>query len=354
MKANVLHNINDLRYEEVDLPILKEGEVLLRVKACGICGSDVGRVFKTGTYHFPTIIGHEFSGEVVQVFNKEDEGLLNKKASVFPLIPCKECVNCLSGHYETCTNYNYLGSRTDGGFAEYVAVPKWNLQLLPTDISWEAAAMFEPAAVALHTLKRAKATKNDRLVVFGPGTIGLILCQVAKALGVEQVLLIGRSQDKLDYALSKGFATAVCNSTTEDVAQWIAAQTNGLMATLSVEGTGVAATLSHCINVTAAQGRIVAMGNPSEDFHIEKSVYWQLLRKQQTLIGTWNSSYKVEGNDWDEIQTLVATHQINLEELVTHRFPMSNLLGGLEVMRSRSEFVNKVMILNESSDATQA
>lgn len=353
MKANVLHGINNLRYEEVALPQLKSGEVLLRIRACGICGSDVGRVFKSGTYHFPTIIGHEFSGEVVAVCDEVDQGLVGRKASVFPLIPCKECMNCKAGFYETCVNYNYLGSRTDGGFAEYVAVPKWNLQLLPTEISWEAAAMFEPAAVALHTLKRANAGTAERLVVFGPGTIGLILCQVAKALGIKTVLLIGRSQDKLEYALEKDFATAVCNSTKEDVRSWVEEQTGGQMATLSIEGTGVATTLAHCINVTAAQGRIVAMGNPSEDFLLKKDVYWQLLRKQQTLIGTWNSSYKVDRNDWDEIQDLVANHQIHLEELITHRFPMSQLIEGLEVMRSRTEFVNKVMILNDDLNGTE-
>ena len=146
MKAGVLHQIGDLRYEDVKDPQPNKGEVLLKIRAAGICGSDIGRVYKKGTYHFPTIPGHEFAGEVVDLGKGVDKSYMHRKAAVFPLLPCRECDMCEIGEYASCRNYNYFGSRCDGGFAEYIAVPVWNLVVSEKDISFEEMAMAEPAA----------------------------------------------------------------------------------------------------------------------------------------------------------------------------------------------------------------
>ena len=126
MKAYVLDGIGQLVYRDVPLPRLHADEVLVEVVNAGICGSDVPRIFKTGTYHFPTIPGHEFAGIVREVSDEQYRSLIGKRVGVFPLIPCMRCEQCRSKSYEMCQSYNYLGSRTDGGFAEYVAVPVWN------------------------------------------------------------------------------------------------------------------------------------------------------------------------------------------------------------------------------------
>ena len=125
MKAWNLHDINDFRYEEVDDPVLMPGEVLVKVRAIGICGSDIPRVYKEGAHRMPLIIGHEFAGEVVEVGEGVSADWLGGRVGVFPLIPCKECGPCRKKMYEMCRSYSYLGSRRDGGFAEYVAVPEW-------------------------------------------------------------------------------------------------------------------------------------------------------------------------------------------------------------------------------------
>ena len=127
MKAYVLHGISDLKYEEVGMPELKSGWAIIKVKSCGICSSDIPRIYKNGTYHFPTIPGHEFSGIVTDVGNRENKKLIGRSVGVFPLIPCFSCVHCSNKDYEICSDYDYLGSRRDGGLAEYVAVPVWNL-----------------------------------------------------------------------------------------------------------------------------------------------------------------------------------------------------------------------------------
>ena len=177
MKARVLRAVGNLEYCDYPMPEVKSDEVLFRVRACGICGSDIPRIFVNGTYHFPTIPGHEFSGEVVGAGSEKYQDLVGMRATVFPLIPCKTCENCNNGDYEMCKSYDYLGSRSDGAFAEYVRVPVWNLVPIPDALSFEEAAMTEPCAVALHALRRAQIEVGDNVVIFGPGTIGMLIAQ---------------------------------------------------------------------------------------------------------------------------------------------------------------------------------
>ena len=136
MKAWVLHDVNDLRLEEVPTPSPGEQEVLVAVKAAGICGSDIPRIYYTGAHTHPLIPGHEFSGEVVELGKGTDKNWLGQRVGVFPLIPCGECDQCRKKQYEMCRKYNYLGSRRNGGFAEDVAVPAWDLVSLSKHVSF--------------------------------------------------------------------------------------------------------------------------------------------------------------------------------------------------------------------------
>ena len=154
MKAWVLEDIGKIQYKEVSKPLPGEHEVLVEVKAAGICGSDIPRIYQTGAHRMPLIPGHEFAGRVVQTGENTDAKWQNKRVGIFPLIPCHNCVACQKGQYELCRNYSYLGSRRDGGFAEYVAVPECNLIELPENVSYEEAAMLEPMSVACHAPRR--------------------------------------------------------------------------------------------------------------------------------------------------------------------------------------------------------
>jgi len=345
MKACVLHGVGDLRYEDVPIPEIKPGEVLVKVKASGICGSDIARVFTTGTYHFPTIPGHEFAGEVVKAACEEDAHLVGIRAAIFPLIPCQECNSCHVGKYEMCKNYNYLGSRCDGGFAEYVAVPVWNLLPIPDNMSFEEAAMTEPTAVAIHALRRAHVEVGDSVAIFGPGTIGLLLAQWARAWGAERVMLIGIDDEQLEFARKLGFDCA-CNSLKEDPIAWVNKLTNGMGADIAIEAVGLPLTLENCLNCVASGGKIIALGNPKGDFKLEKDIYWQLLRKQAVIFGTWNSSYdKSAKNDWAVTVDAVASNKVQSAKQITHRLPLEKLMDGLLIMKDNTEYFNKVMIV---------
>ncbi len=346
MKACVLHAIGDLRFEDVAKPSPGKGEVLLKIRASGICGSDIARVFTKGTYHFPTIPGHEFSGEIVETGKEVPASYIGKKAAVFPLLPCRKCDMCEVGEYASCRNYNYFGSRCDGGFAEYIAVPVWNLILVDERLSFEEAAMAEPAAVSLHALGRAGVTLGDTVAVFGAGPIGLMLAEFAKALGALKVILLDIDQSKIDFAHRLGYPDAV-NSLQTDYQAYVSEVTGGKGADICVEGAGAAAAYAGCLKCVKPQGKVVLMGNPIGDMPLAQKDYWEILRKQLNVFGTWNSSYTQKKNDWQIALEAMSTGRLDVTPFITHRFRLEECGAAFAVMKDKKEFFNKVMFINE-------
>ena len=346
MKAYVLNGIGQLDYMDVEEPVLKEGWVLVEIKAAGICGSDIPRIYENGTYHFPTIPGHEFAGVVSKVYDKNQEKWLGKRVGVFPLIPCKTCMACKEHYYEMCANYDYLGSRRDGGFAEYVAVPEWNLIELPDSMSYEAAAMLEPAAVGIHALKRIDCSKAKSAVVFGPGTSGLLMAQWLRVLEIKDIILVGTRTEQQALAKELGFGTFI-NRNEKKAVEEVLRLTGGEGTDISVECTGYGSVLCDCLNVTKRGGNILAVGNPHGDVQIDRDTYWKLLRKQLHINGTWNSSFipEYERDDWNQTIKAIADEKLKPEVQITHKLKFDELEKGLELMRDRKEYYNKVMIV---------
>ena len=343
MKALNLYGNGDLRYEDETQPVRKEGEVLLKVKACGICGSDLPRVYEKGTYHFPTIIGHEFSGEIVEA---EDAGLLGRGAAVFPLLPCGQCDACRNGHYAQCGQYDYYGSRRDGAMSEYLAVKRANLVLMPKGVSYREAAMTEPAAVARHAFGKTQTGPGDTLVIFGAGPIGLILAGWAREAGVEKIVLVARTQARVDFAQKLGFLYAV-NSEKTNVSTYVQQMTRGEGAAACVEGTGSAAALEQCLNCTKNFGRVVTMGNPAGAMMLSQQTYWKILRKELSVLGTWNSCFNAQENEWVEAIAAMEAKVLDLESLITHTFSLADYKQAFSLMQEKKEPYCKVMFVNE-------
>ncbi|SFH76665.1 L-iditol 2-dehydrogenase [Selenomonas ruminantium] len=341
MKVLNLHGVGDLRYEEVPRPAPGAGEVLLKIKAVGICGSDIPRVFTKGTYHFPTIIGHEFAGEIVEA---EEESLLGRGAAVFPLIPCGHCEACRQEQYARCSSYDYYGSRRDGAMAEYLAVKCENLCLLPEGVSYEEAAMSEPAAVALHAFKKSGVGNGDTLFIYGIGTIGLILAQWARAAGVKNILLAARTDAKVEFARKLGFDLAV-NAKKESLKELVEKVTDGRGADACIEGTGAPEPWAACLDLVKAGGQVVCMGNPLGGMDLSQNDYWKILRKELTLTGTWNSSFGSRENDWQEAVKAMQDKRLNLKSLITHRFSLAEYKEAFSLMHERREMYCKVMFL---------
>lgn len=346
MKALNLHGVGDLRFEEVPTPVAKEGEVLLKIKACGICGSDIPRVMTKGTYHFPTIPGHEFAGQIVEVGKGCDAALVGRRATVFPLLPCRSCDMCEVGAYAQCRNYNYFGSRCDGGFAEYIAVPVWNLVLASDNVDYRELAMAEPCSVALHTLRQAGIVVGDTVCIFGAGPIGIMLAKWSHAWGAAKAILVDVDAKKCDFARSLGFSHVFCGGT-KDAVEYVNAVTNGKGADVVVEGAGVSASFEAVMFAAKYFGKVVLMGNPSKEMVLSQQGYWQIMRKQLQLFGTWNSGFGSDGGDWKLTVEAMESGKLDLLPLITHCYHLEDGLRPFEMITSKKEFFNKVMYVME-------
>lgn len=323
-KAACLMAVNDLRYIGVPFPKRGEDEVLLKVKSCGICGSDLARVFKKGTYRFPTVIGHEFSGEIADA---DDEALIGKRAAVFPLLPCFGCESCKHERYATCENYDYYGSRRDGGMAEYIAVKKWNVLIMPDGLSFDEGAMCEPASVARHAVKKLGIKEGESVLITGAGTIGLIAGQWARSFGAKRVMYVDTDPRKTAAAERMGFF-----------------KYSGEAVGAFLEGTGASGALVACLKAARPHARGVLMGNPGGEIELSQDEYWCILRKELKLSGTWNSSCGEKENDWRESLSAMAEGRIDVKSLITHRFPLSECNKAFSMMKNGDEFFIKVML----------
>lgn len=330
MKAYVLHGVGDLRYENWPMPELQPGWALVKVLTTGICSSDIPRIFTKGTYRFPTIPGHEFCGRVEAVRDETDSGWVGKRVGVFPLIPCKKCASCQKGQYETCENYDYLGSRRDGSFAEYVSVLVWNLIELPDTVSDIQGALLEPAAVALHAVKRAGIGPDDSVCIVGSGAIGLLAGQWAKIYGAGRVAVKGRSEAKRQLAEDCGLEY-LTNIGTEQFDRVI-------------EAVGSETALAEGILLTAPGGRLVLMGNPDGPRTLSQDEYWRILRKQLTLTGTWNSSYGSPKSDWLRSVDAMRNMELQTEAIISNVITFSDLFQGLVAMRDKTSLHCKIMV----------
>lgn len=361
MKAYVLKGIGHLAYEDVPLPELKSGWALVQTAAAGICGSDIPRIYKTGTYHFPMIPGHEFSGRIVDVADRQDRAWIGKRAGIFPLIPCMKCPACMEKKYEMCSNYDYLGSRRDGGFAEYAAVPVWNLIELPENMGMKEAALLEPASVALHAVRRLNLHKEDSVVLFGLGTIGLLIVQWLQILGVRKVLATGHNQGHGDIMLKMASQdcqylnidrnphTVCCKNERENTVSWVMQCTNGEGAAAVIDCVGDSESVKDCLDCVKPGGQILAVGNPKENICLAKDAYWKILRRQIRMTGTWNSSFcHREKDDWHSVIKAYCGGMLRLSELITHELAFEQLYQGLDIVKNHKEYHNKVIISNQS------
>ena len=348
MKAWVLHGVNDLRFEDMDSPTPGEGEALIRVMACGICGSDIPRIYDTGAHRHPLIPGHEFAGIVEAVGRNTDSALIGSRVGVFPLIPCGTCPQCSQKKYEMCENYNYTGSRCDGAFAEYVCVPGSNLIQLPDNVSSEQAAMLEPMAVAVHAMRATQITPNSSIAICGLGTIGLLLYTFLKEAGHNNIYLIGNKDFQKKQALALGSDEShYCDTRKEDALSWLRKSTGGSGADVFFECVGRNDTITLSLNAVAKGGNVTLIGNPHSDIALQRNDYWQMLRKQLTLKGTWNSSFTQSADDdWHYVIDRLSSGSVTPEKLITHSLPLSELEHGLHIMRDKSEDYCKIMIQN--------
>lgn len=341
MKALVLESDKVLNVQNRKMPEAnRDDTILIRIVACGICGSDIPRGFGGGAYHYPLVMGHEFSGVVAEnsLWSKFREG---DKVAVFPLIPCGKCEACQTGDYAQCEDYNYFGSRCDGGFSEYLSVPESNLFKIPDHVSILHAAMTEPAAVALHGARKMSITGGETGVVFGGGPIGNMTAQWLRILGCKRVIVIDIENTKLDIAIKMGFETI--NSKEINPVEKIFELTEGKGASCVVEAVGMPATFLQAIQATGRFGQVVFMGNIHGSFSIGEKDFSNILRKELKIYGTWNSKIVPAGiDDWTTVLKYM-DKEFQVEPLISDIPSLEEGPSIFESIVSKRKFHNKVI-----------
>lgn len=341
MKCATLYAPGDFRIEQRVIPSRQDKEVLVRVHSAGVCGSDFDRIMKTGTYHFPTIPGHEFAGEVMDPGDSEFEK--GERVCAVPLIPCFTCKMCQQGHFGQCEQYDFLGSRRDGGFAEYVSVPCNHLLRLPENVEYSGAAITEPAAVSLHGLFLAGLAAGQSLTVFGCGTLGLLCIQLAKVMGVINIAAIDISESKLERA--KALGADVCfNSSKKD---WKIAFAKAFSdgCDVAAETAGTPLTQMEIIGLVKKAGTVVYLGTAHHDVVLPPEVFERIVRGELKLIGSWNSySAPYPGREWHTVLKWLSEGKLDFRAMITRHITLEELPGVMAEPAKLRENDIKIMI----------
>jgi len=382
MKAAVFYGARDFRVEEIEDPEIEPTDVLVKVKACGICGSDL-HAYKQGIFSRPGfVMGHELAGEVVEVGKEVKD--VNVGDRVVPLVvglneaskgcgqcfwclrgqkqwcasnahkPCGECKYCQSGKFWMCQKiqrHMLIGYSRNGGYAEYVVVPDAvlgsNIFRIPESISWEEAAFVEPLWGAYRWVMLADPQPYDTAVVTGLGTIGLLVMEVLKNF-VSKVIVTEVSQKRLQLAKELGADVAI-DAAKDDPLKKVIELTGagrsfsgkgGGCADIVMECSGVALVLQQAIEMARAGGRIVLVGLFEEDVPINVN---HIIHKQLSLISSFNWGKKPVRQEIQEAIKLLAEGKVNVKPLISHQFTLDGIMEAFEVQTKPDQSI-KVLI----------
>lgn len=320
MKALVLEEYHRLVYRDVPEPDHGPDDVLIEVKACGICGSDVhGLDGSTGRRIPPLIMGHEASGIIADVGRNVSAWHEGDRVTFDSTIYCGECYFCRRGRVNLCDNRRVVGVSCDeyrqhGAFAEYVAVPQHILYRLPEGISFEQAAMVEALSIAFHAVGRASPRLNDAAVVVGAGMIGLLVVQSLRLAGCGRIIAVDLDQNRLDLACQLG-ADEGLRSDSVDVVQWVLQHTSGRGAEVALEAVGFDATMNMAIQCTRKGGSVTLIGNlsPTAQFPLQ-----HVVTRELNVNGSCASS-----GEYPACLDMIARGSINVDVLISAVAPLA-------------------------------
>lgn len=349
MKAGVVHAKDDIRYEEIEKPTPKAGEVLVKVKYTGICGSDVPRVLGTACHYFPNVLGHEFSGTVAEVGEGVTSVKPGDRVAGVPLVPCMECDDCKRGDFSLCKHYSFVGSRQFGSFAEYVCVPELNTVKFADEVTFEQAALFEPTTIALHGIERLDFKGGHTVAVLGGGTIGILTAMWAKAFGAREVTVFDIVPERLEFAKKMG-ATAGVNTLDKDYREQALALTDGRGYDYLFETAGATPTMKMAFGLAANKAQICFIGTPKKEISFTVDEWECINRKEFAMTGSWMSySAPFPGHEWSLTAEAYATGMIKFDEgLVFKKFPLSKIDEAFDMYRTPGAVKGKILIDSEA------
>ena len=327
--------VGNLELRQAPIPSPKQNEVLIEVKAAGICGTDIHIKHDQFPYWPPVILGHEFSGQIVEVGQDVTNYKIGDRVIGEPHTrACGKCELCRTGNIQLCNQKRSPGWGIDGAFAKYVVMPDHLLHLIPDSMSYEEAAVVEPAAnVVQDVLERARVDPNDFVVVNGPGPIGLLAAMAAKAAGAGRVVLVGTASDeevRLPIARRLGL-TDIVLADQQNPVEAVMDLSNGRGADLVVEASGSPRAIYSSVGMVRRLGRICQIGITGRS---EINFPWDAAGwKVCTIYFNLSTAFSC----WDRTIGLINSGKINAKEIITHRFPLeqwSEAFEAIETMKA--------------------
>lgn len=321
MSAAVLSAPHSIAIEPLEVPLLESDQVLVRVAAVGVCGSDVhyyehGRI---GPYvvNNPLVLGHELSGRIEAVGENVDPARIGERVAVEPQKPCRVCEQCKAGRYNLCPRMEFFATPPiDGAFSEFVAIQSDFAFAIPDSVSDEAAALMEPLSVGIWANKRAEVGPGSRVLIAGAGPIGVILAQTARAFGASEVFVTDIDEGRREIASRFG-ATRVLNPRVDAV--------EGLEVDAFIDATGAPSAVRAGISAVRPAGRVILVGLGADDVEIPISV---IQNKEIWLSGVFRYA-----NTWPLAIELVRSGKVNLDDLVTATFGLADAERALTIGR---------------------
>ena len=333
MKAALFYEVGEpLIVEEVETPLAERGEVLLKVRACGICGSDIHIAYEgiTPVGFRPIILGHEFSGEIAAVGEGVEEWETGDRVAASCIVSCGKCPSCLSGNQQTCLQRRLLGVHLNGGLAEYVAVPAGNLIKLADGISYEEGAILTDAVATPYRAitRRGRLVPGESVAVIGCGGLGIHAVQLARVCGAGLVIGVDVSDMALERAGARG-ADLVCRSDREDAVAFIQEATGGMGADLTIECVGRQNTIALAVASLKVGGRAVVVGLGADE--ITTLPPTEFVRREVELRG----SYAFTVREIAELVQLVANGRLDISKSVSKRIALEEVNEGLEALHKK-------------------
>jgi len=330
-----------LEYSDFPDPAVGDDDVLIRVKACGICGSDVqGFTGKTGRRIPPLVMGHEAAGIVEDVGKNVKDFKAGDRVCFDSTVYCNKCQPCRKGWYNRCEKRQVLGVSTpefkrNGAFAEYVAVPWWIVSKIPQHLPFSNAALLEPVSIGVHAANRTAISASDTVVVIGAGTIGLFILQAARIKGAKRIIVCDINEFRLEVARKLG-ADVVVNPDKTDLREAVLDKTQNKGADVTFEAVGFASTFAQAVSVTKTGGHLVAVGNLEKiaEFNLQ-----ELVARELAFKGSYASS-----GEYRECIELVASGKINVQPLISDVLPLEKGPQAFDRLLKAEENLLKIVL----------
>ena len=338
MRAAVLYNVRDIRVQEVPKPSIGPSDVLVRVKSCGICGTDVHFYKGEWRVKLPLIPGHEFSG-VVEEIGENVRGInIGDHVVAEPNITCGECYYCrMSERNFFCTELKALGVDIDGAYAEYVRVPSKNVYKIPNELSFEEAAMIEPLACCIRGLDNVGVKIGERVAIVGTGPIGLLLIQLVKMWGATKVYAMDLLDERLKIAEKVG-ADVTVNPISQDPREVIMKDTGGVGVDVSIEAVGSVKAIETAFNLVRRGGRLLIFGVAPQDavWHVKP---FELYDKELKVVASYRSPFTFE-----RAVEIASTGRIDFRSIISHVISLNEVPEMFKRIDRREKGIVKVII----------